>query len=187
MSDQSNQPADAEDGPLQFELPRRIEVARFGSVGGAGGTVYFRLLTPDARLLQKLTLLAVSTGTAPSPLVLAGRGLTLWLYTAEKDQVWGKQYIPVTDLAGSTSAAPINLPANAALGGFSREFVTSADAIEGRITIPVQAPAGTAGSLYLQARYQPAAFRLVPWSEWDNVRQQTKIELVGRSGPLVVP
>lgn len=187
MSDQSNQPAEAEDGPLQFEVPRRIEVVRFNGAGGAGGTVYFRMLTPDARLLQKLTLLAVSTGSASGATVLAGRGLLLWLYTAEKDQIRGKQYIPVTDLAGSTSAAPINLPANAALGGFSREFVTSADAIEGRITVPTQVDPGTAGSLYLQARYQPAAFRLMPWAEWDNVRQQTKIELIGRSEPLVVP
>lgn len=189
MSDASNESATSPEGPRQFEVPRRIPIIQW--LGGAGSDtqqdVYVRLTTPDARLIQKLTLLASAVGTAPASTVLAGRNLTLWLYTEEKDEGRGKKMVPVTDLAGSTSAAPIALPANANLGGFSREFVTTADAIGGRIRIPAQAPGGVQGTLFLQARFQPNAFRLMPWAEWQEVRSQCKIELVGRSGPIVIP
>lgn len=189
MSDASNESATSPEGPRQFEVPRRVPIVQFdgGAGSGAQQDVYIRLTTPDARLLQKLTLIASAVGTAPAENVLAGRGLTLWLFTEEKDESRGKKMVRVTDLAGSTSALPINLPANADLGGFSREFVTSADAIGGRIRIPAQAPGGVQGTLYLQARFQPASFRLMPWSEWAEVRSQCKIELVGRSKPIVIP
>lgn len=187
MSDASNESQSSPMGPREFEVPRRVELVRFG--GAAGNAVstdlFFRMITPDARLLQKLTLVAVAVGTAPGRLVVAGRGLTLWLYEVELDQVRGKQFIPCVDLASSTSAAPLNMPANATLGGFSREFVTSGDAIEGRLRVPAQAPGGVAGSVYLQARFQPAAFRLMPWEEWDEVRGQCKVDRLG--DVLVVP
>lgn len=175
MSDLGFEGPTAGEGPRQFEVARRRELVRFNSgAGGAGGTVRFRVMTPDARLIAKVSLVGCSIGTGPGSVVLAGRGMTLWLAAVEEDQARGGRYIPVTDLAGSTQAAPINLPANSALGGFSREFVTSADAIEGEITVPAQAPGGVQGSLFLQTRWQPAAFRLMPWAEWDEVRRQCK-------------
>ncbi len=187
MSDETYGSPTSGMGPRQLEVPRRLEVVRF--LGGAGiagtRTVRVRMQTPDARLIQKLTLVGVASGNDSGASVLAGRGLLLWLYAVELDETRGRRWIPVTDLAGSTNAAPIALPANAALGGFSREFVTTADGIEGQITIPAQAPGGIQGSLFVQARFQPAAFRLMPWEEWDEVRQSCKIETL--DDVLIIP
>jgi hypothetical protein len=176
MSDHSFEGPTAGEGPRQYEIPRREELIRFNGVGGgSGGTVRFRMLVPDGRLICKVTLIGTALQTAPGSAILAGKGLLLWLFAADEDQRKGGVYTPVTDLAGSTQAAPIPLPANAALGGFSREFITSADAIEGEITVPAALAGSPKGSLFLQARWQPANFRLMPWSEWDEVRRQCKI------------
>ena len=191
MGDQSNEPATAPTGPRQFEVPRRIEVVRFlAGAGGPGGTVRVRMTTPDARLLQKLTLIAEpgpTFTTAPPALVLFGRGCTVWWKAMERDQVRGNNWIAVNNLLGSSQAVPNSLPEDVALGGSSIEVTTSADAIEAEIVVPVQGAGGIAGSIWAQARFQPAAFRFMPPDEWAEIIAQSKIGLIGRSDPLVVP
>lgn len=184
MNDASNESPLSPSGKQQIVLPRRLMVANFSGVGSdAQQDVLLRMRLPDSRLVAKFTLRAAQS-SAPPALVLAGRGLTLWLYEEEADQANGGRYAPCTDLAGSTSAAPINLPANAALGGFSREFVTSADAIGARVRIPAQAPGGTAGQLYFQARFQPHVGRYMPPEEWNYIaaKLQDSIELLTDAG-----
>jgi len=186
VNDADNESPLAPSGKQQIYVPRRELVCSFN--GGAGGNtqtdLFLRMKIPDSRLICKFTLRASSRQTAPDALVLAGRALNLWLYEEEADQARGKRYAPCTDLAGSTSAAPIAFPANAALGGFSREFITSADAIGARLRITVQAPGGVQGDVYMQARFQPAVGRYIPPEEWEQVKSRCGIEVL--SGPLEV-
>jgi hypothetical protein len=179
MNDASNESPSSEEGPRQIYAPRRIELVTFG--GGAGGNaetdITVRLWTPDARLLQKLTLLAVSEGDAPGAVVLAGRGLLQWWYAVENDQVRGAGGSAVNDLLG-TSAVPVAFPANAGLAGASRDIVTIADGVQVRLRVPAQAPGGTAGKIYAQARFQPANLGIIPWRQWDEIRSECKIDIV---------
>ncbi len=169
MNDASNESPTSEKGPRQLYCPRRIPLVTFNGATGAGGVVRFRANIPDSRLHWKLSLVGIADGSAPARTVLAGRGLKLWLAAVEYDQIAGKAPIPVTDIFG-TRAVPVAFPTNAGLGGYSIEnFTSAADGIEGEITVPAQL-GGVAGGLYLQARYQPATWQIVPWDQWDEMR-----------------
>ncbi len=170
MNDASNESPTTHSGPRQLYCPRRIKLASFNGVTGAGGTARVIANLPDSRLHWKLSLIGVAdAGTAPGSVVLAGRGLKLWASALEYDQVRGKKPISVTDIVG-TAAVPAAFPASAGLGGYSLEnFTSAADGIQFVVTIPAQL-GGVAGGLYLQARYQPATWQIVPWDQWDEIR-----------------
>jgi hypothetical protein len=182
MNDNSNESPTSEGGPRQIYAPTRIEIVRFG--GGAGGNaqtdVTVRIWTPDARLLQKLSLVAAPSPDSSSKFgaaVVGGRGLLAWWYTVEDDQAAGRAGTPVNDLFG-TAAAPLPFPDNAGLGGQGRDIKTAADGVGVRLRVPVQGAGGVKGSVYAQARFQPSEFGLVPWSQWDEIRRQCKIDIV---------
>lgn len=178
MSGPSDESPTSEEGPRQIYEPDRIEIVRFG--GGAGGNAQtdlrMRMRIPDGRLICKFTLVASSAAINSAQAVLSGRNLSLWIYEEENDELRGKGFVPCVDLAGSTSTAPLAFPLNGGLGGFSREFVTTADAVGARLRVPVQGAGGIPGSVYLKARFQPGFSQVIPWAQWDEMRRQCKID-----------
>lgn len=186
MNDASNESPTSPEGPRQVHCPRRKLIATFNGVTGDGGVVTVRFPTPDGRLRGKWVLIGVpdtNSGGAPASVVLAGRGITVWPHAVEYDQASGGAPVPVTDqIPLVTQAAPMPIPQNAGLGGYGREFITIADAIDVEVTIPAQA-GGVLGKLYAQARYQPVSSAgFIPWRQWDEIRSACEIEIIG--GPL---
>jgi hypothetical protein len=182
MNDAENESPTSYYGPRQVHCPRRELIATFNGVSGAGGAVTFRVNTPDARLRGKFALICVpNTGTtAPPATCFNGRGVTVWPYAVEDDQVNGQRGTPVADMIpGVTFAAPLAIPVHARLGGWAREFVTSADGYEVLVTIPAQL-GGVPCALYAQARYQPVSSAgFIPWQQWQEIRSELDIRLLG--------
>jgi hypothetical protein len=148
-------------------------------VADAGtGDVRFRVPGVDSRLRIKISVLFVPPGgTAPN--IAGGSGATLWLVEAEKDRSGQSGItIPATDVEG-TAAAPTTIPANAGLGGYSREFVTSADYIEGTLNAASQAGMG-GGQWVLQVDYSPDAVRFTD-AEWESLREKMSPRVLGGS------
>jgi hypothetical protein len=157
----------------------RILCATFAAGGGGGGAFRFRLKTSDRRCSYKFTLYGVPLDPTVTPsAMLAARALTLWVAEVEKDETLSR-WVPCTNLDGSTSATPILIPRDAGLGGYSLETDTTADGIEGLVTIPAQDPGAPAGALYLKGLCQPRVQQLVPWSQWDEIRAETDLQLLG--------
>lgn len=180
MNDASNESPTSHSGPRQIYCPRRQLLATFNGVGGPGGDIYFRINTPDARLRGKFAIIGVPDPglTSNGATVLAGRGITIWPYAVEDDEVMGGRGTPVSDvIPGVTLAAQLAIPSHAGLGGFGREFVTISDGIECLVRIPAQG-AGVAGKLYVQARYQPVSSAgFIPWAQWDEIRSDLEIQV----------
>jgi hypothetical protein len=186
VNDAENESPTSYDGPRQVHCPRRKLVASFNGVSGPGGTVIVRFPTPDGRLRGKWVLIGVpapEVGHAPGSVVLAGRGITVWPHAVEFDQANGGQVVPVTNqIPTITKATPLPIPQDAGLGGYGREFVTMADAIDVEVVIPAQG-GGVIGALYAQARYQPVSSTgFIPWKQWQEIRSLCEIEIVG--GPV---
>lgn len=123
------------------------------------------------------------SGGAPVSLFNAG---TLWLSEVEDDMsgVSGNT-VPCTNIEGSQTS-PTQIPAANGLQGYSREFVTGADAIEGVFTAFGDSAAGTAmiGTWTLQTSYQPESVRFTD-REWDEITRACNVILI--QGPVVVP
>jgi hypothetical protein len=146
-----------------------INLAMFSGLGSAKtASIKFTVNIPDSRSRCKLSLVFVPiSGTPPQSIV--AKGLKLWLAEGEYDRQTTGLIIPCTNIEG-TSAAPTPIPIDAGLSGYSREFVTSADCVQGVLTIPAQLGDGVPGLIQLQGRIQPEAVGL-PWAEWLELRQ----------------
>jgi hypothetical protein len=122
----------------------------------------FKVMTPDSRLRTKVTILFVGPGafTLPSPFA------TLALIELEQD-IGGPsgQLQPSVAIDPPAPGGTINLPLAPGLVGYSREFVTAGDAIQG--TLVVAAGVGPI-QVVISARWQPDGQRL-PADEWDEV------------------
>ena len=155
------------DGPRQSWDLRPVTLAQFSGIGSAKtGPVTFRVNMPDSRVRVKLSLVFVPSSGAPG--ALAGKGIALWLSEIEYDRQTSGLTIPSVNIEG-TSAAPTLIFNDNALSGYSREFVTAADGVQGVVTIPAQLGDGKAGLLQLQGRMQPEAQRLTD-EEWLAIR-----------------
>jgi hypothetical protein len=177
-------------GPRQIYVPRRVQVARLPinvDVTSRAYSAKVAIKIPDSRLRVRWDLVAVPDLASVSPAaMLAGRGITIWPYGAVDDEVQGRPRIPVSEvIAGVTQAAPDPVPHSAGLGGWSREFNSATDAVEAIITIPIQAANANSGSLWLQARFQPNDFAIVPWEQWEEIRRSCG-GLDVLEGPVVV-
>lgn len=159
----------SQDPTLQLWRPPMQPLMRQTGAGtGAvvGKTTNFRVPIPDSRLRVKVSCMFVYAANA-TRLAVTGQGATLWLRESEiDDSGTSGDLVPCTDLAGSTQAAPIAIPQSAGLAGFSREFISAADYIEG--TLAVATSVASAGYWVLQCRYQPNAVRFTP-EEWDSI------------------
>jgi hypothetical protein len=122
----------------------------------------FKVPVPDSRLRTKISLF----WNLPPAQALGSLASTLWLYEADLDLSGnGGDLVPLTDLVG-TQAAPLTIPQNVDLLGYSREFITAADYICGVLTMTV--PPEGQSSWVLQCRYQPQSVRFTD-DEWQEI------------------
>jgi len=140
---------------------------------GLGGTVRFRVYTPDSRLRVKISLIFTRDDPASDdPITAAVFGI--YLGAEENDRSGsGQGPILVTDIlrdaAGNVvhQSGPLTIPEDAGLQGFSYEFVTSADSVLGIFTI---AETAVQGKWVLQCRWQPDGQRLAD-DDWEWVKR----------------
>lgn len=130
----------------------------------ANASVYFRVPIPDSRLRVKLSVLFIPPAGDTNEFDITTFA-NLWLYEAEDDTSGVSGRAIQTGNIEGTEAAPTAVPASAPLLGYSREFVTAADAIEGKFTILNNI---TLGTWILKSRYQPDAVRFTD-AEWDQI------------------
>jgi hypothetical protein len=180
MGDQpGNESPTSFDGPRQEFIPRRVILAQISGSNGPGGVTQFRVETPDSRLRVRISVVGIPEAGGQPDFMFA-LGAKLWLAALEDDQTSTSGIaIPVINtIPLVTRAAPLAIPQTAALGGYSRELVTAADAIFGELTIPALIGDGQIGVVALQVRYQPEGQRL-PWKEWDEIRRECGGALLG--------
>ncbi len=162
-------------GPRQKLILQPKIIAIVTQADEAATVIPIRVTIPDSRLRVKITVIFVADGAQPD---LTGNGNTIWLAATEQDQS-GKsgRTVPVTDVEG-TQAAPTAFPASAGLCGYSREFVTSADYIEGEVTLFPRGDSGEQGVWVLQVRVQPEGIEL-SHREWDEIRRECSADVLG--------
>lgn len=128
-------------------IPKEVPLAQVIGASGKSKDIFFNVPMPDSRMRVKISVLFKFSG-APS----AGPAATLWLAETDLDESGAQgDLVPLTNIEG-TSAAPTAIPADTGLLGYSREFISAADNIQGRLTIPAN---GATGYWVLQTRYQP--------------------------------
>lgn len=138
------------------------------------GSVDFYVNNPDSRLRVKTTLMYVPKESLAIPTDITTGVHQLYMGVSEIDDSGSRGcLIPVGDLVG-TLAAPITIPANANLMGYSREFVTAGDVIWGRLTTTYMF--NKEGRWMLQVRYQPDGQRLCP-ADWAWVKTQLNVRV----------
>jgi hypothetical protein len=149
---------------LRKHAPPFTTLVTIGSSSAAAGSVYFRVPIPDSRLRVKVDVLFVMAAGSAFEVDITGFS-TLWLYESEEDTSGlSGRTVQCTNIEG-TEASPTAVPAASPLMGYSREFVTAADYIEGKFTILSNI---TLGTWYLKTRYQPDAVRFTD-DEWDEI------------------
>jgi hypothetical protein len=158
-------------------------VIAIATAAGAGSTsASFQVPIPDSRLRVKVTIIFVPAAGSTPLSNLSGANATLWLYESETDRsgVSGARF-PCSNVEG-TSAAPTSIPATGnALYGYSREFTTLADTVEGAF---VTGSNGTqAGSWVLQCAYSPDSVRFTP-DEWDAITKICNPSLTTKQGSV---
>lgn len=180
----ANESPTSYNGPRQIYVPKRIiPVVITGAAERSGGFARFRVETPDSRIRVKVSVLCVPPYGGDAAFAI-GYGMKLWMGAVDDDASGNAAglAVPVTNvmdpIAGVpvTQAAPADFPADG-LAGYSREFVTAADAIEGVITVPETPVVPVVGMVVVQVRYQPDPQRL-PWSEWDEIRRECSLRLL---------
>jgi hypothetical protein len=149
----------------RFVAPQQSLITLGPSATGGPYTAVFRVPIPDSRLRVKISTLFVPA----SGLATSGLSADLWLYETDVEAagVTGIQ-IPTTNIEG-TQAAPTAIPEAAGLMGYSREFVSAADYIVGRLRASPGGPG--VGTWVLQTRYQPDAVRFTD-REWNEIKNQ---------------
>lgn len=156
----------------QRYIPKPVVVGQVvaGSTGTKKNSV-FQVPFPDSRLRVKISLLFKRTNASSSL-----PGANLWLYETDVDDsgMTGDN-VPLTNIEG-TFAAPTVIPAAVGLLGYSREFVSAADYVEGQLQMTGD---GTTGYWVLQTRYQPQSVSFSR-EEWDLITAQCN-----PTGPLV--
>jgi len=178
----------ARTGPVQIHYSDPTEVLA-QVVGGEillSGSTRFRVETPDSRLRVKVGILFVREQGTTSGLV-TDLGATLYMGEEETDRsgyLGGKVIANdiLRDAAGNLihQSAPLAIPEDVGLEGWSQELVTAADSLIGIFTTQngTGGVAGASGRWILQARWQPDGQRLHD-EDWDYVVRNCKILLLG--------
>lgn len=151
----------SQDPRWQRWIPKTVTLASIKAGEGVTKDVSFSVPVPDSRLRVKISLLFV-----PEDPTLTSTA-DLWIFEADtEDGGMRGDEVPLTNVEG-TSAAPTSIPADSSLNGYSREFITAADYLNGRLTVNDE----VAGFWLLQTRYQP---QNTPFSidEWKIVIAQ---------------
>jgi hypothetical protein len=126
-------------GPRQKYIPKRVLLAQLTGAAGAGGVAAFVVKTPDSRVRTKVTIVPSNPSVD-----LSAAGLKIWIGGVEFDASGpdGAEFVVTNAIPGVTRAAPQNFPQDAGLAGYSREFVTSIDALLVELTVPTFAGLG---------------------------------------------
>jgi hypothetical protein len=162
-----------------YYSPSRL-LATFVTASGTGSRKFIVTNPPVTTRLKVSIMFVPKPPQLPVPAGLGFNG-TLWLYEAEdQDAGVSGQTIPCTDIEG-TAAAPSNLFASAGLYGYSREFVTAADYVEGIVALT--GGGGGVGDFLVTARWQPNA-SAVSADEWNQLTTMTGLRVQG--GPLTL-
>lgn len=154
----------------QRYIPRSIPLVQTGgSNSGATATINFMVPVPDSRLRVKISLIFIrapgsggATNCPPS---------TLWISENDvEDAGFNGGQIPLVNIEG-TAAAPTAIPIDAGglgLFGYSREFFTAADYLQGQLVVTNNS---VQGYWVLQTRYQPQVVGMRD-SEWETIINQ---------------
>ena len=163
------------DSILRRFTARPQSLVTFSSGYSGPATKYFKVPIGDARLRCKIATLFVPDAGGLVDAGFTGTS-TLWLAEADKDRSGlSGNLIPATNIEG-TSGAPTTIPATAGLGGYSREFVTAADYIQGRLVSTGGGP--MLGTWVLQVDYSPDAVRFTD-EEWAIMVTRFKPMVLG--------
>jgi hypothetical protein len=143
------------------------------------GSCKFRIYTPDGRIRVKVSTMFVRNPGAAG--AATTNNATLYLGEEEQDRS-GKigSSILCTDVLRDSSgnvihqSAPLAIPEDVGLDGFSMEFVTAADSILGIFTTQ---DGGPGGHWVLQVRFQPDGQRLCD-ADWDFVKRGCRATLI---------
>lgn len=151
----------------QRYIPKQVTLAQIiaGSTG-AKKTCNFRVPFPDSRLRVKISIMWVQN----DPVDFVVNGANLWLFEVDELEtpgVLGQNDLPLVNIEGSL-IAPTVIPLATGLLGYSREFVSAADYIDGQLQVTGD---GRLGYWVLQARYQPNNVTL-PMEEWRHITSQ---------------
>jgi hypothetical protein len=169
-------------GPRQICIPQPIILASNSGAGEESFTTTVKLPVPSSQTRVKLSVIFYPTSGELGDIHGAG---SIWVAAAEEDfkgiSGSGGRLIPVTDVEGS-SAAPTSFPATNGLGGYSREFVTSADWLQAVISL-TSIGGGLAGVWVLQTSLQPDAVTF-DWQSWEQIRRLFVPQLIGPTGIL---
>ena len=151
-------------------------------------SVQFEVPTPDSRMRVKLSVLFVRDPDETDP--VTDLGATLYLGAGDYDISGLDGRLSLTtdilrDAAGDVvhSSAPLAIPEDPGLTGFSQEFVTSGDTIMGTLGTGQNGPAGR---WILQVRYQPEGQRLHE-CDWSNAIRRCNPRRIGAMGLLTTP
>lgn len=127
---------------------------------------YFKVPVVDSRLRVKISVLFVMAAGSALEVNLTGFA-NLWLAEFEDDTggAWGRG-IGAVNIEG-TEAAPTAVPSASPLAGYSREFVSAADFIQGKFTVLSNI---TLGTWYLKTRYQPDSGQRFTPEEWEEIK-----------------
>ena len=184
-------------GPVQihYSAPTEVLAEVVGDgVTPASGSTRFRVETPDSRLRVKVGILFIrdqSGGLLTAP--PSHLGATLYKGEEETDRSGyrGGKVIAndiLRDAAGNLihQSAPLAIPEDIGLEGWSQEFVTAADSLIGLFTTAngTGGAAGPSGRWIVQARWQPDGQRLDD-VDWDYVVRNC--QLVRISPPINLP
>jgi len=187
-------------GPVQVHYSDPGEV--LANVVGDGavpqeGTARFRVETPDSRLRVKVSLMFIRSQSGSLSAPVSGLGATIYMGEEETDDSGyrgGKVLCNdiLRDSAGNLihQSAPLAIPEDPGLDGWSQELVTAADSLLGIFTTAnsVGGAAGPSGAWIIQARWQPDGQRLHD-DDWDSVVRNCKVVVLSPviNLPLIIP
>lgn len=152
----------------------------------ASGTAKFRIYMPDSRLRVKSTVLFVRNPGQTA--AVTALGATLYLGEEEEDRQTGGVHF-CTDILRDTSgnvihqSAPLAIPEDTGLEGYTQEFVTAADSIGGILTSTNNTSGtefgfGPLGTWVLQLRFQPDGQRLCD-PDWEWLKRKCHATRLG--------
>lgn len=152
-------------------------------------TAAFKVPTPDSRLMVSIALTAAQLGDAGTPAqsnpfdMNRGGDLawSLWLATRDQDTGGSGLWVPTGNLVG-TKAAPLAIPADVNIDGYSDDFTGGQDDIYGELTCVQQGGGGLRGmQVRLYVRYQPSTCEICD-DEWLEIIEQCAPSLVSQAG-----
>lgn len=145
----------------------------------------FEVPTPDSRMRVKISILFVPWGDQTLP--VTDLEATLYLSSNDFERAgYDGRRIPTTDVLLDVNgdvvhrSAPLVIPEDPDLQGFSQEFVTAGDTIVGELTSGQDGPGGV---WLLQVRYQPDGQRLTD-CDWTLSIRQCNPQRLGPLGVL---